>query len=57
MSVWRAVAEVNLDGLSVSAFCCEHGISRDRFYEFRRCFETEGRYSSTEQSLRETGTY
>ena len=42
MSVRRAIVEASLDGLNVSAFCREHGISRDRFYVLRRRFEAEG---------------
>lgn len=42
MSVVRLVVEVDLDGLNVSEFCREHGISRWKFYEVRRRFEAEG---------------
>jgi transposase InsO family protein len=42
MSVRLAIAQADLAGLNVSAFCREHGISRDRFYELRRRFEAEG---------------
>ncbi len=43
MSVRRAIAELVVsDGLNVSAFCREHGISRDRFYTIRRRFVAEG---------------
>jgi transposase InsO family protein len=42
MSVRRAIAVADLAALNVSEFCRAHGISRDRFYAWRRRFETEG---------------
>lgn len=42
MSVRRLVVEVDLDGLNVSEFCREHGISRAFFYDLRKRFAREG---------------
>lgn len=42
MSVRRTIAEADLAMLNVSKFCRDHGISRDRFYEIRRRYDTEG---------------
>jgi transposase InsO family protein len=42
MSVRRLVVEVDLDGLNVSRFCREHGISTWFFYQLRKRFAVEG---------------
>jgi transposase InsO family protein len=42
MSVRRLIATVDTSTLNVSAFCREHGLGRDAFYEIRRRFEAEG---------------
>lgn len=42
MSVRRAIAEADVASMNVSAFCRDHGISRDRFYAIRRRYEAEG---------------
>lgn len=42
MSVRRLVVEVDLDGLNVTEFCEEHGITRWFFYDLRRRFAKEG---------------
>lgn len=42
MSVVRLVAEIDRDGLNVSEFCREHGISTWKFYQVRKRFEAEG---------------
>jgi transposase InsO family protein len=42
MGLRRAVVEVEVEGLNVSAFCREHGISRWLFYELRRRYRSEG---------------
>lgn len=42
MSVRRLIAEVDVEGLNVTEFCAQHGISRWSFYEQRRRFEVEG---------------
>lgn len=42
MSIRRLIATVSLASLNVSAFCREHDISRDTFYEVRRRYEVEG---------------
>ena len=42
MSLRRAIAEMDVAEVNVAAFCRDHGISRDRFYEIRRRYEAEG---------------
>lgn len=42
MNLRRTIAEADLATLNVSAFCRDHGISRDRFYAIRRRYEAEG---------------
>jgi len=42
MSLRRTVVEVSTDGLNVSAFCAEHGISTWFFYDLRRRFRRDG---------------
>jgi transposase InsO family protein len=42
MSVRRLVVEVETEGLNVTAFCAEHGISTWFFYELRRRFRAAG---------------
>src|SRR4051794_23751088 len=42
MSVRRAIVEVDLASVNVCAFCRDHGISRDTFYEWRRRYAGEG---------------
>jgi transposase InsO family protein len=42
MSLRRLVVELDLDGLNVTRFCAEHGISTWSFYELRRRFAAEG---------------
>ncbi len=42
MSVRRLVVEVEVEGLNVTAFCREHGISTWFFYQLRKRFEVEG---------------
>jgi transposase InsO family protein len=42
MSVRRAIAVADLATLNVSEFCRVHGISRDRFYAWRRRYLSEG---------------
>lgn len=42
MSVRRLIVEVDLDGLNVTAFCRDHGISTWFFYQLRKRFELEG---------------
>src|SRR5919201_4147318 len=38
----RVRIAVASEGLNVSAFCCEHGISRETFYVWRRRYRAEG---------------
>ncbi len=42
VSVRRLVVSVEVEGLNVSEFCRQHGISRWSFYEIRRRFAAEG---------------
>lgn len=42
MSVRRLVVEVELDGLNVTEFCRQHGISTWLFYQLRRRYAAEG---------------
>lgn len=42
MSVRRLVVEVDLDGLNVTEFCREHGISTWLFYQLRKRYALEG---------------
>ncbi len=42
MSVRRLVVEVELDGLNVTEFCREHGISTWFFYQLRKRYAVEG---------------
>lgn len=42
MSVRRLIAEVDVAGVNVSAFCRDHGIGRTQFYAIRRRYEAEG---------------
>ncbi len=42
MSVRRLIVEVDLDGLNVTEFCREHGISTWFFYQLRKRFTVEG---------------
>ena len=42
MSVRRTIADVDLEGLNVTQFCRQHGISTWFFYETRRRFTAEG---------------
>ena len=42
MSVRRLVVEVELDGLNVTEFCREHGISTWFFYQLRKRYVVEG---------------
>jgi transposase InsO family protein len=42
MSVRRLIVEVDLEGLNVTEFCREHGVSRWFFYDLRRRYAREG---------------
>jgi transposase InsO family protein len=42
MSVRRAIVEAELDGLNVSEFCRQHGVSTWLFYQLRRRYAREG---------------
>lgn len=42
MSVRRLIVEVDLDGLNVTEFCREHGISTWLFYQLRKRYAAEG---------------
>jgi transposase len=42
MSVRRLIVEVDRDGLNVSEFCREHGISTWLFYQLRKRYAVEG---------------
>jgi transposase InsO family protein len=42
MSVRRLIVEVDLEGLNVTQFCREHGVSTWFFYDLRRRFALEG---------------
>jgi hypothetical protein len=42
MSLRRAIAEMDVTGVNVAAFCRDHSVSRDRFYTIRRRYEAEG---------------
>ena len=42
MSLRRAIAEMDVAKVNVTAFCRDHSMSRDRFYEIRRRYEAEG---------------
>lgn len=42
MSVRRLIVEVELDGLNVTEFCREHGVSTWFFYQLRKRFAAEG---------------
>jgi transposase InsO family protein len=42
MSVRRLIAEIDLDGLNVTQFCREHGVSTWFFYDLRRRVALEG---------------
>lgn len=42
MSIRRAIVEVDLDGLNVTEFCAQHGVSRWFFYDLRRRVAAEG---------------
>lgn len=42
MSVRRLIVSVEMEGLNVSEFCRQHGISRWLFYDLRRRFAAEG---------------
>jgi transposase InsO family protein len=42
MSLRLAIARMDVAELNVSAFCRDHQISRDRFYEFRSRYAAEG---------------
>ncbi len=42
MSVRRLIVEVDLDGLNVTKFCREHGISTWLFYQLRKRYAAEG---------------
>lgn len=42
MSVRRLIAEADVEGLNVTEFCVQHGVSRWFFYELRRRHAAEG---------------
>lgn len=42
MSVRRLIVEVDLDGLNVTEFCRQHGVSTWFFYELRKRYAAEG---------------
>jgi transposase InsO family protein len=42
MSVRRLIVEVDLDGLNVSEFCRQHGVSTWFFYQLRKRYSAEG---------------
>lgn len=42
MNLRLTIAEADLSTLNVSAFCRDHGLSRDRFYAIRRRYDSEG---------------
>ncbi len=42
MSVRRLIIEVDTDGLNVTKFCAEHGVSTWFFYDLRRRYRLEG---------------
>lgn len=42
MSVRRLIVQIDLEGLNVTRFCEEHGVSTWFFYDFRRRFAREG---------------
>ena len=42
MSVRRLIVDVDLDGLNVTEFCGQHGVSRWFFYELRKRYAAEG---------------
>jgi transposase InsO family protein len=42
MSVRRLIVEVELEGLNVTRFCREHGISTWLFYQLRKRYQVEG---------------
>ena len=42
MSLRLAIAQMDMSEVNVSAFCRDHQISRDRFYEFQNRYESEG---------------
>lgn len=42
MSVRRLIVEVDLDGLNVTEFCREHGVSTWFFYQLRKRYAVEG---------------
>lgn len=42
MSVRRLIVEVDLDGLNVTEFCREHGVSTWLFYQLRKRYAAEG---------------
>jgi transposase InsO family protein len=42
MSLRRAIAQMDVTEVNVSAFCRDHQISRERFYEFRVRYKAEG---------------
>ncbi|MPZ54280.1 MAG: helix-turn-helix domain-containing protein, partial [Acidimicrobiia bacterium] len=42
MSVRRLIVEVDLDGLNVTEFCRQHGVSTWFFYQLRKRYAAEG---------------
>ena len=42
MSFRRLIATIEIEGLNVTRFCREHGVSTSSFYEIRRRVEVEG---------------
>jgi transposase InsO family protein len=42
MSIRRLIVEVDLDGLNVTEFCAQHGVSTWFFYQLRKRFALEG---------------
>ena len=42
MSLRRAIALMDVESVNVAAFCRDHMVSRDRFYEIRRRYQEEG---------------
>ncbi|MGH8927943.1 MAG: integrase core domain-containing protein [Acidimicrobiia bacterium] len=45
MSIRRAIVEADLDGLNVTEFCRQHGVSTWLFYQLRRRYRQEGEAS------------
>lgn len=42
MSIRRLIVEVSLDGLNVTRFCADHGVTTWFFYDLRRRYQREG---------------